>query len=73
MAYLRFLPKYSFLYLQAFLLKKPLPVILQCLYVHRLFLHMYIEDPNVEGVTKLFALAKNLAINKKSTILVQSL
>ena len=29
----------------------------------------------VEGVTKLFALAlaKNLAINKKSTILVQSL
>ena len=27
----------------------------------------------VEGVTKLFALAKNLAINKKSTIFVQSL
>ena len=30
------------------------------------------SNSKIEGVPKLFALAKNLAINKKSTILMQS-
>ena len=39
------------------------------LHVRRKFYaHIYL----VEGVTKLFALAKNLTINKKSTIFIQS-
>ena len=36
------------------------------------FSNIEVSDTNIEGGTQLSGLAKNLAINKKSTILIQS-